>query len=231
MNFGFDVISDLYLTVDDEFDWAGKPTSLYCIVAGNVSSDMVTYNRVIQHLSVHYQGVFIIDGSHEHPMIFERDSRIDEIAKVCETHKNVVFLHNNVVIVDGIALIGLNGWFGNFDPHTDDERFHIKSYRFEDIVYLEKTIERLQLHIDVKKIVIVSNSVPAEEFCYNEADIYEPDINLKHTLIMDTEHKVSDWVFGSYKKLVDVSKDNIHYTNNPCYGQSPYYAKRIDIGL
>lgn len=231
MQFGFDIISDLYLTEDDEFDWSDKPTSLYCLVVGNITSDLDVLHKFLRHLSTFYQGVFFIDGNLESPLIFERDSRIVEITKICETMQNVVYLHSNVVVVDGIALIGVNGWYGNFDPLTDDEKFHVKSYRFEDIVYLEKTIERLQLHVDVKKIVIVSNSIPSEDFCYHETEIYENDITPQHTLIRDTEGKVIHWVFGSYKKVVDVTKDNINYVNNPCYGQDPYYAKRITVAL
>ena len=39
MILGFDIISDLNLSIDDTFTWEDKPTSLYCIVAGNVSND------------------------------------------------------------------------------------------------------------------------------------------------------------------------------------------------
>ena len=229
MQFGFDIISDLYLKEEDTFDWSGKPTSLYCIVAGNITSDLPTYQKFLKHISTYYQGVFVIDGNIETPIIFERDERVKEIAKICSVMKNVVFLHNNVVIVDGIALVGVNGWYGNMEPMTDDEKFYVKSYRFEDIVYLEKTIERLQLHIDVKKIIVISNSIPSEDFCYHESDIFENDINPQHTLIMDTENKVTHWVFGSYKKIVDVTMNNINYVNNPCYEQKPYYAKRISV--
>ena len=40
MNIGFDVISDLNLDAEDHFTWEGKATSLYLIIAGNISNDM-----------------------------------------------------------------------------------------------------------------------------------------------------------------------------------------------
>ena len=46
---GFDIISDLNLQPDDSFNWENKATSLYCIVAGNNSSDLRT---VIQSSSI-----------------------------------------------------------------------------------------------------------------------------------------------------------------------------------
>jgi hypothetical protein len=231
MNFGFDVISDLYLDESDDFDWDGKPTSLYCILAGNIACDINTLYKTFKHLSNHYQGVFFIDGTFEHPNLYSRDERTKQISKLCDIIPNVVYLHNNVVIVDGIALVGVNGWYGNSNPQTDDEQFHVKSYRFEDIIYLEKTIQRLQLHVDVKKIVVVSNSVPSEEIYMGESHVFDGDICLSHTLVNDTEHKTVNWVFGSYKKIVDITKSNINYSNNPCYDRNPYYPKRIDLNL
>ena len=54
---GFDVISDLNLSAEDSFNWEGKATSLYCIVAGNVSSDLRTVLQTLTHVGRFYQGV------------------------------------------------------------------------------------------------------------------------------------------------------------------------------
>jgi hypothetical protein len=231
MNFGFDLISDLYLEENDTFDWTDKPTSLYCIVAGNISSSLSILQTTLLHLSRVYQGVFYIDGSLEHPDLFDRDDRTRLLGKLCDSINNVVYLHNNVVIVDGIALVGVNGWYGNSITSTDDEKFHVKSYRFDDIVYLEKTIERLQLHVDVKKMIVISNSIPDERMLFGESTVFDGDITPSHTLVNDTEHKVCSWLFGSHKKIVDVTFDNINYLNNPCFDKSPYYAKRVSVNL
>ena len=113
MIYAYDIISDLNLTEESVFNWEGKPTSLYCIVAGNVSSDIHVLYKTIKHLSTLYQGVFFIDGFLENTIIAEKDLVIQEITKIFATIKNAVYLHNNVVIMDGIAIVGVNGWFGN----------------------------------------------------------------------------------------------------------------------
>jgi hypothetical protein len=76
----------------------------------------------------------------------------------------------------------------------------------------------------------VSNSVPRQELYYGEEPPgilaqYEPAI----ALMADTEHKVSNWAFGTYKKNVDTVINDINYVTNPYYKLNPYWAKRISI--
>lgn len=230
MIFGFDVISDLNLTQNDEFDWSGKPTSLFCIIAGNISSDIKIITHVLKNLSSVYQGVFFVDGTEEMFDIHNRDHLVTDIQKISDAIHNVVYLHNNVVIVDGIALVGINGWYKNYPSSSSDDEFQLKCNRFEDFAYLEKTIEKLQLHNDVRKIVVISNSVPSEELYFGESTESE-DIYPAYALHKDTEHKISHWIFGTYKKEVDIIKDNINYVNNGKFDRNPYYAKRIEVRL
>lgn len=230
MIFGFDVISDLNLTSTDEFNWEGKPTSLFCLVAGNISSDTKTLVRTLQHLSKCYKGVFYIDGALENPDINFRETRINELTKLCSGMENVIYMHNNVVVVDGIALVGINGWYGNYDIISDADRFQAKCNRYEDAVYLERTLERLQLHVDVKKIIVISNCVPTKELYYGE-DKLDDDISPHDVLHVDTEQKIIKWVFGTHKKIVDAQIKYINYLNNPKYDRDPYYAKRIEVDL
>ena len=146
--FGFDVISDINLNPSDDFDWTGKPTSLFCLIPGNISSDVVTVHRVLKHLSNLYQGVFYIDGSLENSDMYSRDERVEELKQLCGGLRNVIYLHNNVVVIDGVALVAINGWYKNYKNNKIVDDFHAKCFRFEDISYLEKTLEKLQLHVD-----------------------------------------------------------------------------------
>ena len=155
MTLAFDLISDLNLTANTEIDWTGKPTSLFCIITGNVTSDMSVLQRTLKHLSGLYHGVFFIDGQLENKETNSRDSRAKEIQGICGSFKNVIYLHNNVVVIDGIGLVGINGWQSTTEMHHLVDDFHIKCYKFEDINYLDKTVEKLQLHNDVKKIIII----------------------------------------------------------------------------
>lgn len=230
MKFGFDLISDLELLDTDTFDWEGKPTSLFCLIAGNISDDLHVLQKVLRHLSKCYQGVFFIDGALENPDINFRDHRIKELTKLCSSIHNVVYLHNNVVIVDGIALIGLNGWSDNVLVYTDADSFQAKCNRYEDIVYLQKTLEKLQLHVDVKKIVILSSSIPSPHFYFGESSSKD-ELYPINVLGTDTEGKVVHWCFGTYNKLVDMNINGVNYINNPKIDRDPYYAKRIEVDV
>ena len=232
MIFGFDVISDLNLTQNDEFDWSGKPTSLFCIIAGNISTDIRIVTHVLKHLSTLYRGVFFIDGTDEVLNMHLRDNIVDDLQKISSMMQNVVYLHNNVVVVDGIALVGVNGWYKNYLESNDlPDEFQLKCNRYEDFSYLEKTIEKLQLHNDVKRIVVITNCVPSDELYFGESPSAEQDIHPGYVLYKDTEHKITHWIYGTYKKEVDIIKDNVNYVNNGKFDKNPYYAKRIEVIL
>jgi hypothetical protein len=228
MTLSFDVISDFNLSTTDPFDWHGKATSLYCIVAGNISKELPVIQRVLHHLSTVYHGVFYIDGVEDHLDIYSRDQRVENLQHLCSKFRNVIYLHNNVVVVDGVAVLGFNGWSHNTDTISDE--FQVKCYRFEDIGYFEKTLERLQVHADVKKIVVVSGSVPGKELFFGEGPDNE-DMYPTYVLFKDTEHKVSHWVYGTYKKIVDTTIGNINYVCNGKFNKTPYYPTRIEVTI
>jgi hypothetical protein len=229
MNIGFDIISDLYLTGKEDFNWESKPTSLFCLIPGNISSDLTVVYKTLMHLKKYYQGVFFIDGTLENPDINFAETRIKEISKICNNIPNVVYLHANVVIVDGIALVGINGWEESSYTNTSMDVFQIKANRYDDILYLEKTLERLQLHIEVNKIIILSNSVPSKDLYFSEEGVQYNEMFPTSALDRDTESKVVKWVFGSSDKMVDTVLNGVKFVNNPKYDKDPYYPKRIEI--
>lgn len=229
---GFDLISDLNLTPQDNFNWEGKATSLYCIIAGNISDNLPIIRQTLLHLSNYYQGIFYTLGSMEYNNTSDVLRRTDEIHKLCRTVKNVAVMHHHVVIVDGIAIIGANGWYGNVvstDPEIDKL---IEQHRNEDILYLKNTVEKLQKHIDVKRIIVASNSVPSPNLYFGEHPAtIESQLNLGIALLSDSESKISHWVFGTYGKVVDIHISGINYINNGCFRRNPYWAKRIEVTL
>lgn len=223
MELAFDLISDLYLTPEECFNWEGKATSLYCIVAGNVSSDFRTTIQTLTHLSRFYQGVFYIMGDHEYSETDDIAMYTEKILESCSRIPNLAVLYHHVIIIDGIAVLGCNGWDSDKD---------IDEHRLQDIVYLKKSIEKLQRHLDVKKIVIVSNGVPSKNLYFGEAPEYiDATMPLDYCLSADTEEKITHWVFGKYEKIVDTKLHGINYVNNPYYKRMPYWAKRISITL
>lgn len=229
MTIGFDVISDLNLSPEDSFNWEGKATSLYCVIAGNISSDLRTIYQTLAHLSKFYQGIFYTIGSLEYEGVDDINHRTDEIFNINKL-PNVVLLHHHVVIVDGVAIVGANGWYGIKHDVNLKREISIENQRYEDLYYLKSTIEKLQRHLDVKRIMVVSHSAPGPELYFGE-EPKEIDAHLSLDLVLpsDTENKISHWVYGSYGKVVDTTIDGINYINNSCYKRRPYWAKRVEI--
>lgn len=232
MKIGFDLISDLNLYPDEKFNWEGKATSLYCLIAGNISHDLKTIFITLSHLSRFYQGIFYIPGSLEYRDVEDIEIRTSELMRVCQRIKNVAILHQHVVIIDGVAVLGVNGWYGNTEPTDMITELKIQEKRHEDIHYLKNSIEKLQKHLDVKKIILVTNSVPGENMYFGEIpDYVRPQLPLDLTLFTDTENKVTHWAFGTHLKTVDNVINNINYINNPKSDKDPYWAKRVEIDV
>ena len=234
MKLGFDVISDLNLDAESDFDWDGKATSLYLIIAGNISSELRVVHQTLLHLSKFYQGIFYIPGSLEFDSFHYVNHRYEELARLCKTMKNVAFLHKHVVIVNGVAILGVNGWYGNINDTNLSplEQLHACASNLEDVEYLSSSLERLQLHLDVKKIILVSGSVPGPDLFFGEEPFQIAEqIPLWQCLPVDSEHKVTKWVYGNYSKNGETTIDDVTYINNSCFDQRPYWPKRIDIEL
>jgi hypothetical protein len=227
---GFDLISDLYLEPDDSFNWESKATSLYCVIAGNISNDLRTIEQTLRHLGRFYHAIFYTPGFLEYKNILNIHERTAEIAILCDDIRGVTMLHHHVIIVDGVAVVGSNGWYGLEDKFSIIEQAQNEVHRYEDLAYLQATIEKLQMHLDVKKIMIVSSSVPKLQLYFGEhPKSAEDEISLDVILSSDTQKKVVSWAFGTYEKIVDTTISNIHYINNPYLKKRPYWPKRISI--
>jgi len=142
---GFDIISDLNLDPNDSFNWENKATSLYCIVAGNISSNLRTVIQVLLHLSTKYQGVFFVPGRLEYETSDNFAKRTEELSSIAQGIPNLVMLYQNVIVVDGIAILGSNGW-GNIETTLD---FRNTAVPNEDLYFGEKpdnTVDQMPLY-------------------------------------------------------------------------------------
>lgn len=225
-----DLISDLCLDKVDQFDWTGRSTSLFCVVAGNLSDDLQTIKHALEHLSTLYRGVFYIDGSYEHLDLSEYESTIESIQNICKPIKNVVYMHNQVVVLNNIAFIGINGWYNNSPNITClEDAVRLEEYRTQDLGYLTSSIRNLQLHKDATKIIVVSASVPSNHLMYKDVklkqDVPEPNLSL----IMDTDNKVTHWLYSGTEIISDNVYNRRRYVNNPKIKGQPYWPKRIVI--
>lgn len=262
MTFSFDLISDLHVETWNSFDWEGQPTSPYCVIAGDVSRDRTVLVDSLKHLSQHYAGVFYIDGNDEHRWHMEDlGTSYRELHQELKKLPGVVYMQDNVIIINGVAILATNGWWTyDFDPDLDYEQSlawyqdYIKisssaatsiiGVAYHDATYLANSIKKLQTHKEVKSIVIVSHTVPAPWIVSHDLDLsgnwrYNCQGNscLSMALDEDTENKVKTWCFGHYHNSVDRDFAGIRYVSNPKgRGNTPwstpvYYPKRIEIKI
>jgi predicted phosphodiesterase len=260
MQFNFDLISDLHVETWDSFDWSGQATSPYCIVAGDVSRDRETLRETLQHLGKCYQGVFYIDGNDEHR--YTLDNLGDSyrfLDRTLDNIKNVIYLQDNVVIINGVAILATNGWWSyDMDPALDYDQSQqwyqdrmqtipstadsITGLAFNDATYMINSVRKLQTHQDVRAIVVVTHTVPAPWIVEHDIDLVDTwrfncmgNPHMQLVVNEDTENKIHTWCFGHYHKSVDRDLHGIRYVNN-CRGrgdtewsQSVYYPKRITV--
>ena len=83
---------------------------------------------------------------------------------------------------------------------------------------------------EVKKVVIITNSMPGEYFGFNSPNVEFPnELNLSLGLLFDKKNKIKKWVFGTNDLTVDVEINDRQYVNNPVITGLLYFPKKIDI--
>jgi hypothetical protein len=261
MSFAFDLISDLHLETWGDFDWTDRATSSFCVVAGDIARDRSLVITALAHLATCYQAVFYIDGNDEHRyQLDDLAMSYATLAKDIEHLKNVVYLQDNVVVVDDVAFLGTNGWWGfDFDLNIDPEisaNWSQSTYSLSDLAikniammantdasYMASSIKRLQTHHDVKHIVMITHTVPDPQLIAHDIELEDTyrfntmgNRYMMQALGADTKNKIHTWCFGHYHGSVDQVKGNIRFVNN-CrgrgdtkYSQYVYHPKRIVIG-
>jgi UDP-2,3-diacylglucosamine pyrophosphatase LpxH len=209
MKLAFDLISDLHLdTWPAKFDWTYRATAPYCIVAGDVARDRALLLRTLRHLSQCYQAVFYIDGNEEHSMYWNRiNHSYQRLAQKISQIENIVYLQNNVVVINGVAILAANGWWGfDFDsvqePGTviewykdrwqnavqrdpayptavsDKDISWIINAAVRDARYMVQSVRKLQISGDVNHIVVVTHTVPLPELIDHDLQLHgQPRFN------------------------------------------------------
>jgi predicted phosphohydrolase len=260
MQFTFDLISDLHIETWNRFDWTNQATSPVCVVAGDICKNRNTLLSTLKHLGQCYQAVFYIDGNDEHMDHIESlNSSYDHLSAEIEKIPNVVYLQNNVVVVDGVAIVGTMGWWAfDFDLSLDStqsklwyqNKFNlsdnavstISQFAVADAMYMSSSVKRLQTHQDVKKIVMVTHTVPDPALINHDIDLDGSVVKntignryMMQALAADTEKKIHTWCFGHYHGAVDQIRSGVRFINN-CrgrgdtkYSQYAYFPRRVVI--
>jgi hypothetical protein len=261
MTFAFDLISDLHVETWDTFDWTGQATAPYCVVLGDVARDRSLLIDVLSHLGQCYPGgVFYVDGNEEHKNYFEDLSdSYRELEQEISQISNVVYLQDNVVIVNGVAILGTNAWWTyDFDSLADvDQSMSYIQHHFgisnsaaqgildvayNDAAYMINSVRKLQTHKEVGAIVMLSHTVPAPWIIAHDPDLVDTwrfngmgNSYITRAIDEDTENKIKMWCFGHYHRPVDQNLGGIQYVSNPRgrgntpWCQPAYYPRRIEI--
>lgn len=255
-----DIISDIHTDTRHDFDWSYQPTSPNCIVLGDVASDLATVVGTLEHLATVYQHVFYIDGNSEHEGCLDNLGHSYRALQASIEHiENVTYLQDNVVIINGIAIVATNGWFTYDFDHTIQTLDAISEYAQEqnvadeyaamiyklaatDAGYLVNSIKRLQRHLDVRTIMICTHTVPRRDLIAHDRELVASqefkimgNSIMRDVLKYDVERKVKYWLFGHYHGTVDREIDGVRYLCNS-QGKNgaddcvyPYYPRRIEI--
>jgi hypothetical protein len=263
MTFSFDLISDLHVETWPTFNWRGQATSPYCVVAGDVCRDRTLLVDSLTHLGQCYPGgVFYIDGNDEHRhQLNNLETSYDELTQQIKNIKNVVYMQDNAVIINGVGFLATNGWWTyDFDPTLEfdqslafvRDRYDMNESAARDIIgiayrdaaYLMNGVKKLQTHSEVKAIVIISHTVPGPWLVSHDLDLIndwrfnsQGNTQMGRILLEDTENKIKIWCFGHYHKSVDRDYRNIRYVSNPRgrgdteWCQPTYYPKRITVNF
>jgi predicted phosphodiesterase len=260
MTIAFDLISDLHIETWPSFDWTGLATSAYCVVAGDIARDRKTVIDTLKHLGRCYQAVFYVDGNDEHRHYYENLSdSYSELAERIRRIPNVVYLQDNVVVLDGVAILGTNGWWTyDLDPGIDAEQTSlwfqdrclvtptcakaVGRMATTDATYMVKSVKRMQTHNDVKKIICVTHTVPDSRLIAHDIGLSGStrfntmgNSFMMQALSADTENKMHTWCFGHYHNSVDQVRQGVRFVNN-CRGRGDteyrkyvYHPLRIEV--
>ena len=262
MKIHFDLISDLHVdTWDEDFSWEGKATSPYAVVAGDISRVRSELHPILKEISRHYLMTMFVDGNDEHRWT------LDNLGDSYKTLKqdigdieNFIWLQDDSLVIDNVAFVGTNGWtsfdFAEDKSYLENQRWMQETYKISmfagqqieamamsDAGFLCRTVEKLQRHPDVKKIVMVSHFVPNVELVNHDIQLVKQPSRLNTTgnsfllrcLEEDHEKKVNTWCFGHYHSDVDTVLNGVRFVNN-CRGRGgtdwskPVYCpKRIEV--
>lgn len=261
MSFAIDLISDLHVeTWPSVFTWTGQATSPFCLVVGDVAQDRDVLIKALTHLGTCYRAVFYIDGNDEHRNQYDDLSlSYNDLVLKLKAIPNLVYLQDNVVVIEGVAILGTNGWWAfDFDPLIDPGEStarwqektgydleiaqQISSLAQTDANYLARSIKRLQKHYDVRHIVVATHTVPVPHLLAHDIELENnPKLNcmgnryLEEVLDHDVQKKIHTWCFGHYHLPIDQIYRQVRFVNN-CrgkgktdYAKSVFHPKRIVI--
>lgn len=255
-----DLISDLHTDELALPNWSDQATSPFCIIAGDVARDRTNLKNTLSHLSRCYQQVFYIDGNEEHrEYIGDLDDSYDRLTDTVSSINNVVYLRNDIVVINGVALVAANGWW-TFDfesSHNIDatirwycdyvnisrqQALKIIEHAQSDTMYLINSIKKIQIHTDVHSVVMITHSLPCYWLVSHDIALAGSERmncvgnqDLSQVFGVDLQNKIKLWCVGHYHMSLDRELNGVHYVSNvrgrfgSAWFNHAYYPKRLHI--
>lgn len=113
------IASDLHVDVGSQpsIEW---PEADVLVIAGDTANNIGSLLKIAGQVAEKYKNVVIVDGNHEHYSNRKQHRTIDMTIEniILQLPDNVHFLGTkapakDVVVIDGYAFIGCNGWYGD----------------------------------------------------------------------------------------------------------------------
>lgn len=213
------------------------------IVAGDTSDSLELSIKKMNEIGKYYDKVLFIDGNHEHvdkiPTMYTQ-YEIEELTnKINKSHGNsnnkLHFLSISPYQIGKTVIIGVNGWwdYNNSDEKTIKDKsmnyfnnwdivsksdskiycYNCLSFAKEDNKRLSYFVKKYEKDETVKKIIIVTHTVPLEIF----ADKFDmaTEGNTEIVNLLKKSSKISHWLFGHTHKEYDYKYNDIHFISNP----------------
>ena len=208
------------------------------IVAGDVSDDIDLSLSFLNRVSADYTAVLYVDGNHEHVHRFPNLYTTEDIAQRFRNNRNpkVMYLPSTPFCHQGTAFVGVNGWwnysqdtpatqeFRHWIPHMNDRatyqqyKTRVRRRAYEDSIYLRDTIQRMNDDASVKRIVVVTHSIPLKSFTTDTAEPTECNTYI-HSMIQEwvpsPDQKVQWWVFGHTHRAHYAKHNHIQFICHP----------------
>lgn len=255
-----DLISDLHVDEQPLPDWSDLVTSPFCIVAGDVARDRNKLRSTLSHLGSCYQQVFYIDGNEEHrPYLDDLDASYNSLTDLAMSVHNVVYLRNDIVVINGIAIVAANGWW-NFDFESDhnidatiawycdyvnitrQQALKIIDHAQSDVMYLINSIKKITVHTDIHSVVMVTHTLPSFWLVSHDISLGGSERmncvgnnQMSQVFGADLQNKIKLWCVGHYHLSLDRELNGVHYVSNvrgrhgTGWYNHAYYPKRLHI--
>lgn len=238
----FDLISDLHIDQwSTELNFKGMGTSLTCIVAGDVSQDLLITKNFLYQLCDHYKQVLFVDGNHEHKANYGNITQNCEwMERELNKKRNLTYLYDSTCIFGNTAIVGTNGWWSfdycepnisrldQIDEFCEEENYpqsvavKIWDEAVENSEFLYNVVSDLNRTNAIEEIVIITHTVPKKElidpinqFSLNGlTKLYNS--HMEEVAGADIHKKISTWCFGHYHNIAwDRTIDGIRYVSHP----------------